>query len=69
MSKKKMSTREKIDTSHEVRQWVGLGLTGTMLFTALNPEGAKKVAGNIKSGCIKAKNKVVETYNDLKKKF
>ena len=70
MAKKhKMTTREKLDTSHEVRQWVGLvgGTIGTLAL--LNPEKAKEVAGKVKGGCIKAKDKVVETCKELKEKF
>ena len=70
MAKKhKMTTREKLDTSHEVRQWVGL-IGGTAATLAiLNPEKAKEEAGKAKEGCIKAKDKVIETYEGLKKKF
>lgn len=67
--KHKMTTREKLDASHEARQWFGLGLSATALYAALNPEGAKKAFSKGKEFVIKGKDKVVDTYNGLKKKF
>lgn len=67
--KHKMTTREKIDASREVRQWTGL-VGGTLATLAiLNPEKTKEVAEKGKELAIKAKNKVVDTYNGLKEKF